>query len=117
MSEPIRDLLRAFRRGEIEEEQMVQRIVRQPFEEYMIGRFDQNRQERTGIPEVILAEGKSPAAVAEIFADYLERDEQLIATRVTPEILEALGPNLSRLHHIAEAHIVVANLLFLEELI
>lgn len=89
--EPIRHLLEQFRQGAIDEEEIMQRLVRQPFEEYMIGRFDTHREVRTGIPEAILAEGKEPAAVAEIMHAYHKRGEQLIATRVTPAIMEALG--------------------------
>lgn len=107
MSERILELLRAYRQGEVEESEILQRLVRQPFEEHMIGRFDHTREERTGIPEVILAEGKNPQAVAEIFAAYRERGEQLIATRVTPAVLEAIGHEaLDAMYHMPEARIV-----------
>ena len=106
MSDEIRKLLREYRDGEIEEDEILQRLVRQPFEEHMLGRFDQHREARTGIPEVVLAEGKAPADVVDIFGAYLERGEQLVATRVTDEIAEALDPLIDRLHHFDEASIV-----------
>ena len=93
----LRALLAQFRQGQLDEDEILQRLVRQPFEEYMIGRFDTHREARTGIPEAILAEGKDPAAVAEIMASYLERAEQLIATRVTQAVMEALEPLRERL--------------------
>jgi pyridinium-3,5-biscarboxylic acid mononucleotide synthase len=100
------DLLKRFKRGEIGEEEVVREMVRQPFEEALIGRFDTHREARTGIPEAILAEGKRPEAVAELFARHVERGEQLIATRVTPPILEALEPLRARLCVYEEARIV-----------
>lgn len=106
MSDKIRALLAQFKAGELSEDEMVQRVVRQPFEEYMLGRFDQHREARTGIPEAIFAEGKNPAAVRQIFEDYLARGEQLIATRVTPEILEGLGGLLAQLEHFEEARVL-----------
>lgn len=106
MSERIRKMLQQFREGEIEEEEILQRLVRQPFEEHLIGRFDQTREARTGIPEAIFAEGKDPQAVLEIFEDYLARDEFLLATRVTPAILAALEPIMDRLHYFEKARIV-----------
>ena len=106
MSDKIRALLTKFKAGELSEDEMVQRVVRQPFEEYMLGRFDQHREARTGIPEAIFAEGKDPAAVRQIFEDYLSRDEQLIATRVTPEILSALDDLLDELEYFEVARVV-----------
>ncbi|AWV90741.1 nickel pincer cofactor biosynthesis protein LarB [Bradymonas sediminis] len=106
MSEDINTLLRRFKAGEVSEDEVVQRMVREPFEKHMIGRFDQHREARTGIPEVIFGEGKDPRDVRAIFLDYMERGEQLIATRVTPELLEALSDKLDALHHYADARIL-----------
>ena len=103
MSEVLRDLLRAFVEGEISEEEALQRIVRQPFEEHLVGKFDHLRKIRTGIPEVVFAERKEPAAVADLFRTYQARGEQLIASRVTPEIRAAL--DALELHHWDRARI------------
>ena len=106
MSEAIRDLLEAYRDGEISEDEIIQRLVRQPFEEHMLGRFDNHREARTGIPEVVLAEGKRPEEVADIFSTYLDREEQLIATRCTDPVMDALAPMEDRLVFHEEARIV-----------
>ena len=106
MSDVLRDLLRAFRAGEVQEEEVLQKISQQPFEEHLIGRFDHLREARTGIPEAIYSEGKDPAAVAAIFDQYMARGEMLMATRVTSEILEGLGDRLDELIHHEEARIV-----------
>jgi len=106
MSDDIREMLRAYRDGDLDEDEIVQRLVRQPFEEHMLGRFDHHREERTGLPEVVLAEGKRPEEVADIFSTYLERGEPLMATRVGETDLEALEPEMSELHHFEEARVV-----------
>ncbi len=106
MSKQLEEILRRFKAGEIDESQAKQAIARQPFEEHLIGKFDQNREVRTGIPEVIFAEGKDPAHVADIFETYLQRDEQLIASRVTEPIRKALEPIASKLHFYERARIV-----------
>lgn len=111
MTTKIQQLLQAFKAGDVDEDEVIQRLVRQPFEEHMLGRFDHHREARTGIPEAILAEGKDPEAVADIFRNYLERDEQLIATRVGADIIEALadsetGDLMPKLHHFPDARIV-----------
>jgi len=38
MSDRLRQMLAAFKAGEIDEDEMIQRIVRQPFEEHLIGK-------------------------------------------------------------------------------
>lgn len=90
MSEHLREILRAFVAGDVSEDEVIQRIVRQPYEEHLVGKFDHLREARTGVPEVVFAEGKEPAAVVDLFRTYVERGQQLIASRVTPEISAAL---------------------------
>lgn len=105
MSDDIRELLRAYRDGEVDEDEIVQRLARRPFEEHMLGRFEQNRSVRTGLPEVILAEGKRPEEVADIFRTYLADGRALMATRVTGEVAEALDPLMKDLHYFEEARV------------
>jgi len=105
MSDKLRELLRQYRDGEADEDAVIQRIVRQPFEEHMLGRFDHHRETRTGLPEVVLAEGKSPEEVVDIFETYLERGDRLMATRVTDPIAEALAPLTDDLRVWEEARI------------
>ncbi len=109
MSDDLRALLRRYRNGEVDEDEVLQRLVRQPFEEHMLGRFDHHREARTGLPEVVLAEGKSPEDVVDIFTTYLERNDPLMATRLTPDILEALGPLRSELEVFEQARIAATN--------
>lgn len=106
MSKNIRELLSAFREGEVSEEEVIQQLVRQPFEEHLLGRLDHHREARTGIPEVVLAEDKKPGEVADLFQTYLDRGEQLVATRVTDSILDRLDEHRSRLQYFEEAGIL-----------
>jgi NCAIR mutase (PurE)-related protein len=106
MSDDIRQLLRQFRDGDIDEDEIIQRLVRQPFEEHMLGRFDHHREARTGLPEVVLADEKSPGEVFDIFETYVEREDRLIATRVTSEMRDALEPLTSELQLFEQAGIV-----------
>ncbi|MEX2171798.1 MAG: nickel pincer cofactor biosynthesis protein LarB [Pirellulales bacterium] len=47
--------------------------------------IDIDRQRRCGFPEVIFAEGKSAEALRAIAAAHLERGEELLATRMSPD--------------------------------
>ena len=53
-------------------------------------RVDTDRRRRTGFPEVIYAQGKTPQEVAQIAAVILEREPVLLATRVSREQAEAV---------------------------
>ncbi len=106
MSEDLKGLLRRYREGEVDEEQVLRRVSRRPYEEHLIGRFDHQRESRTGIPEAILAEGKRPQDVRAIVERYLEQGRALMATRVSEEILGALESLLPRLEHYEEARVV-----------
>ena len=109
MSDELRTLLQRYRDGEVDEDELIQRIVRQPFEEHMLGRFDHHREARTGLPEVVLAEGKTPDEVVDIFETYLDRGDHLMATRVTEEIAAALAPLQDDLIAYDDARIVATN--------
>ncbi|MEO7724125.1 MAG: nickel pincer cofactor biosynthesis protein LarB [Chthoniobacterales bacterium] len=53
-------------------------------------RVDVDRRRRTGFPEVIFGQGKTPEEVARIAQVILEREPVLLATRVTGEQFEAV---------------------------
>jgi NCAIR mutase (PurE)-related protein len=102
-----RELLRAYRRGDADEDDVVDAFQEErAFEKHLLGRFDHNRESRTGLPEVILAEGKRPDSVADIFETYLDRSDDLFATRVTDEILEGVSHLREDLHWFDEAGIL-----------
>lgn len=105
----IYDILTSLQNGDISIDEAAQRLARQPFEEHILGRFDHLRKIRTGVPEVILSEGKDPHAVRAIFEDYIARNEQLIASRVTPAILEAVEPLMPNLKHWGKARILATH--------
>ncbi len=53
-------------------------------------KLDGNREVRKGVPEVILAEGKSPADVAEISKHMVEHSGRAIVSRCSKEHIEAV---------------------------
>jgi NCAIR mutase (PurE)-related protein len=78
-------LLEAYRKGEISREEAATRIEGlriERLEEY--ARLDLGRPARCGVPEVILAEGKDPARLAEIVARAVAAEGRCVVTRATP---------------------------------
>ncbi|QSX00607.1 nickel pincer cofactor biosynthesis protein LarB [Haloterrigena alkaliphila] len=58
------------------------------------GRFDAARQQRRGIPEAILAEGKSPPQVVALAETALETTGRALVTRAADRQVEALESSL-----------------------
>ncbi|MFP8953415.1 nickel pincer cofactor biosynthesis protein LarB [Natrialbaceae archaeon A-arb3/5] len=58
------------------------------------GRFDAARQQRRGIPEAILADGKSPEQVVTLAETALETTERALLTRVSEQQVAALESTL-----------------------
>lgn len=54
------------------------------------GRFDAARERRRGVPEAILADGKTPEEVATLAATAVETTGRALVTRATPETVAAV---------------------------
>ncbi|HMA04633.1 MAG TPA: nickel pincer cofactor biosynthesis protein LarB [Methanomicrobiales archaeon] len=84
-------LLEAYRRGELTREEAASRIEGLRIEQLgEYARLDLGRAARCGVPEVILAEGKAPAQLAEITVRAVAAQGRCIVTRVTPDQAEEI---------------------------
>lgn len=59
-----------------------------PFEDLGFSKVDLDRAERTGFPEVIFGQGKTPLQVREIFSRLMRAHGRAMATRVTLEMAQ-----------------------------
>ncbi|GFK95308.1 N5-carboxyaminoimidazole ribonucleotide mutase [Fundidesulfovibrio magnetotacticus] len=80
----LRRLLTGIRDGNLDIEEGVERLRDLPFMDLGHTKFDLHRSLRNGFPEVVYAEGKTPAQVGDIFS-RLRGLADVLATRVTPE--------------------------------
>jgi hypothetical protein len=62
------------------------------------GRFDATREQRSGVPEAVLAEDKTPAEVASLLATSVETAGRGIATRLSDDQLVAVHERLGEDH-------------------
>ena len=61
-----------------------------PFVDLGFARVDLDRRRRTGFPEVIFGQGKTPTEVAQIAQVILEHEPVLLATRISREQFDAV---------------------------
>ena len=64
----------------------LERLRNLPFEDLGFAKLDHHRALRTGMPEVIFAESKTPAQVAAIFARMAKAGGNVLATRASREM-------------------------------
>ena len=86
----IEALLNEVREGRTDVAQALNWLRHLPFEDIGFAKLDHHRALRTGMPEVIFAEGKTSAQVAAIFARMAHAGGNVLATRASRAIYEAV---------------------------
>lgn len=84
------EMLAQVQAGALSPQDATERLAKLPYEDIGHTRIDHHRALRTGLPEVIYAEGKSPAQTAEIFARMAATGADVLATRVNTVAAEAV---------------------------
>jgi len=93
----VRNFLTKLLRGEISIEEAERLIRLSAIEEVgEMAKLDINRHLRRGIPEIVLAEGKSSDDLAEIAFKALERSGRVIISRVNNSQLEFIQRNMPK---------------------
>jgi pyridinium-3,5-biscarboxylic acid mononucleotide synthase len=93
--ERLRRLLDGVRSGSVTPDSALEQLRSLPFESVAdFARLDHHRTLRCGFPEVIFAQGKTPSQVVQIFKRLAERNDRVLATRVTPEMYAAVRDEL-----------------------
>jgi len=96
----LRALLRGVQRGAVAPGEAAKRIGAAPMEKLEFATLDHQRALRTGFPEVIFGQGKTPAQLVGIARRLFERHGLVLATRVDASGREALAAAFPR----AEVH-------------
>ncbi len=86
----IESLLIEVREGQTDVAQALERLRHLPFEDLGFAKLDHHRALRTGMPEVIFAQGKTSAQVATIFARMARAGGNVLATRASRAVYDAV---------------------------
>ena len=93
--ERLRSLLDGVRSGEMSTDSALEQLRSLPFENVSdFARLDHHRALRRGYPEVIFAQGKTHSQVVQIFKRLAERNDRVLATRVSAEMYAAVRDDL-----------------------
>ena len=83
-------LLEKFRAGGVSRDQVVQAFQAAPVADIGFAQVDTHRALRKGFPEVIFGAGKTPAQVVKIATKLVEREQNVLVTRITKEHAQVL---------------------------
>ena len=100
----IRKLLEALETGELDLETAEAQL--KGFQDLGHSRVDLQREERNGSPEVIYGESKSTEQIIDIMAAMLERGQDILATRIAPEVAATIQASYPEANYHALARMV-----------
>lgn len=87
----LRELLEAVRGGRQTVDEAVGRLRSLPFEDLGFAKVDHHRSIRCGFPEVVYCAGKTLQQAAEIFERCAAQGVNVLATRASAEVFEAIA--------------------------
>lgn len=88
--EEIKSLLNEVKENKMDIDQAMAKLKSLPFTDLGYAKIDNHRELRTGYPEVVFAAGKTVEQVKGIVNHLLEKEVNILVTRATKEMFEAV---------------------------
>ena len=104
----LRTTLRALEKGELDLDEACRRLSGWPHERLPFATIDHRRDERTGLPEVVYCDGKTPLQAAAIAERIWRRAGRLLATRAGVDHAAAIAAAVPGADHNPVARTVCA---------
>jgi NCAIR mutase (PurE)-related protein len=102
-------LLDELQNGKLNTEEAVRKLKSLGTHHLEFARVDGHRSLRKGFPEVIYADGKTPAQIVTIARAILAHNDNLLATRCAPDAVRALRRAFPKAKHHADARAVTVS--------
>ncbi|MCS6914871.1 MAG: nickel pincer cofactor biosynthesis protein LarB [Myxococcales bacterium] len=102
----LRGLLEAVAQGRTDVDTAMQALARLPFADLGFARVDHHRALRTGVPEVVLAEGKQTDHLVAVVAELAAAGSNVLCTRASPEQAAAVRARLPGADYHATARLI-----------
>ena len=93
--------------GETKPEAAVEALKELPFEDLGFANIDHHRKLRTGYPEAVFCQGKTPDQIAAIMKELARVNDNIIGTRATERDFEAVREVLPEAEFYPEARMIV----------
>ncbi len=104
----IRELLEKVRDGGAGIDEALDVLKKLPYENLGFARTDSHRALRTGYPETVFCQGKTPLQVADIIDKLRSMHSRVIASRAAEETWDAVRARRDDVRYIPEARLILA---------
>lgn len=104
--EQLRTLLEQVKGGSVAIDRAIDRLQHMPFEDLGFAKLDHHRTLRHGMPEVIFGQNKAPEHILGIAEKLLERNPNLLATRVSQEAADLVRSRILDAEYFPLARVV-----------
>jgi NCAIR mutase (PurE)-related protein len=84
----LQDILNQVAGGKMDPQAALEQLKELPFQDLGFANIDQHRNIRTGYPETIYCQGKTPEQVAAIIEKMEEKNSNILGTRASEEVYE-----------------------------
>ncbi len=105
----MRSLLEELLRGRATADEVVARLAAAPYEDLGFARVDHHRELRTGFPEVVFGQGKTPEQIAKLAVSLLARSDRLLVTKAEPHAYEAVRERVDDARYDEQARTIVVD--------
>ncbi|MDO4860707.1 MAG: nickel pincer cofactor biosynthesis protein LarB [Bacillota bacterium] len=102
----LKELLQQVSGGDMTVEEAAEKLRSLPYEELDFAKVDNHRTLRTGYPEVVFCEGKTPEQTAEIFSALCEKSQRVMGTRASEADFAAVTEKFPGARYHKEARII-----------
>jgi NCAIR mutase (PurE)-related protein len=106
----LRTLLEQVRDGQMDLDEALNHLRQPLYEELGFAKVDYHRQVRTGVPEVIFCQGKTPDQVAQILQRLKSAHQSpILATRVSEDMYQQVAAQVPDVEYHSLARCIVTN--------
>ena len=103
----LQNILNKVALGETKPEAAMELLKNLPYEDLGFANIDQHRNIRTGYPEAIFCQGKTPMQVAAIVERMMKNNYNIMATRASQEVFEMVREVAPDANYYEQARIIV----------
>ncbi len=104
--EKLRLLLADVQAGSVDIEQAMESLRMLPYEDLGFARIDLHRALRTGLPEVVFCQSKSPEQTAAILERLWQHHDRVMGTRVSADMAVEIQARLPQAHYDSVSRLV-----------
>ena len=105
--EHLKEILERVQKGRTDVASALNQLKKLPYEDIGFAKIDHHRSLRTGVPEVLYCEGKSVQQIIGIAKRMEDNHFNILGTRVTREVFEAIQKEIEDCRYYEAARMVV----------